>query len=211
MQRRAELQAHIRNTGSQYNLPTIKGGLRYHANQEGLAARFPNEAARLTIEADLQMINALTQTIRELEKQLLAMARFDEPAMFFRLKSVPGVGDILSMVLLYEIGNIRRFAAVGNFLSYCRLVPGHHESAGKQYGSPGRKQGNAHLKWAFSEAVSLMLRDHEIAKTAFAKFEKRYGRGKALSILAARLGRAVYFILRRGDIFDAKRFFQLTN
>ena len=211
VQRRAEMQAHIRNTGSQYNLPPIKGPLRYRPAQERLAGQFPNEAAQLTIDADVEMINALTQTINKLEKRLLAMARFDEPAMFFRLKSVPGVGDILAMVILYEIGNIRRFADVGNFLSYCRLVPGRHESAGKKYGSPGRKMGNANLKWAFSEAVSLMLREYDVAKTAFVQFEKRYGRGKALSILAARLGRAVYFMLRRGDVFDPKRFLQLNT
>ena len=51
--------------------------------------------------------------------------------MFYRLKSVPGIGDILAMVILYEIGDIKRFDAVGNFLSYARLVPGKHESNGK--------------------------------------------------------------------------------
>jgi hypothetical protein len=37
-------------------------------------------------------------------------------------------------------------------------------------------------------------------------FEKRFGKGKALSILAHRLGRAVYFMLRRGKAFDRERF-----
>ena len=60
--------------------------------------------------------------------------------------------------MLYEIDTIRRFAEVGNFLSYARLVACTHESAGKVKGVGGRKIGNAHLKWAFSEAASLMLR-----------------------------------------------------
>jgi len=211
VRQRAELQTHIRNTASQYNLPTPKGQLRYLSNQEGLADNFPNPAAQLTIAADIAMINALTQQITELEKRLLQLARIDDSGAFYRLKSVPGIGDILALVILYEVGDITRFDSAGDFLSYSRLVPGKHESAGKQYGSPGRKQGNPHLKWAFSEAVSLILCHGTLIKTTFKAWEKRHGKAKALSILAARLGRAVYLMLRRGDLFDEAKFLQMAT
>jgi transposase len=211
VRQRAELQTHIRNTAAQYNLPSPSGQLRYLCNQEGLAERFPNPAARLTIESDIVMINALTRQIDRVEQQLLGLARVDDSGTFYRLKSVPGIGDILALVILYEVGDIRRFASTGDFLSYSRLVPGKHESAGKQYGSPGRKQGNPHLKWAFSEAVSLMLCNGTLIKDAFKKWEKRHGKGKALSILGARLGRAVYLMLRRGDVFDEAKFLQMAS
>ena len=70
---------------------------------------------------------------------------------------MPGIGKILSLVLLYEIDQVSRFPEVGNFLSYARLVRCEHESAGKKKGSGGKKIGNAHLKWAFCEAACLML------------------------------------------------------
>jgi transposase len=211
VRQRAELQTHIRNTASQYNLPTPTGQLRYACNQAGLAETFPNPAARLTIESDISMVNALTQQINQIEQRLLQLARIDDAGTFYRLKSVTGIGDILALVILYEVGDIKRFPTAGDFLSYSRLVPGKHESAGKQYGSPGRRQGNPHLKWAFSEAVSLMLRDGTLIKEAFPAWEKRYGRPKALSILAARLGRAVYLILTRGDVFDEAKFLQFSQ
>ena len=205
VRRRAELQAHVRNTNCQYNLPAIKGQLRYHCNQVGLADRFPDEAAQLTIRTDLETINALSTIIKELERQLLKMARVTQPEMFYRLKSVPGIGDILAMVILYEIGDIRRFAKVGQFLSYARLVPGSHTSNGKNYGSPGRKMGNANLKWAFSEVASLILCACPAAKDYYDQLQTRHSRGKALSILAARLGRACYLMLRRGTMFDQEK------
>ena len=211
VRQRAELQTHVRNTATQYNVATPSGQLRYLCNQEGLADRFPNRGAKLTITADLNMINALTQQITAVEDELRQLARIDDAGVFYRLKSVPGIGDILAMVILYEVGDIRRFASAGDFLSYCRLVPGSHESAGKKYGSPGRKQGNPHLKWAFSEAISLMIRDGDFVKEFFKRWEKRYGRGKALSILAARLGRAVFLMLKRGDTFDEAKFFHLSQ
>ena len=206
---RAELFTHVRNTAAQYNLTVPKGQLMYRCNQEGLADSFPNQAARLTIHTDLAMINSLTTQLKRLEEQLAAMARFDDPGMYFRLKAVPGIGNILALVILYEIGDIARFRTAGNFLSYARLVPGQHTSNGKHYGSPGRKQGNPQLKWAFSEAVSLLLANSPTVKAAYDRLKKRRGRGKALSILGARLGRAVYLVLKRGDIFDEHKFLKL--
>ena len=73
--------------------------------------------------------------------------------VFYLLKTIPGVGKIIAMTLLYEIHDIKRFPSVGEFLSYARLVRGSHTSAGKNYGSPGKKMGNRYLKWAFSEIV----------------------------------------------------------
>lgn len=211
VRKRAELQTHVRNTAMQYNLSLPSGQLRYECNQEGIANSFPHMAAQLSIETDLAMINSLTSRISNVEDRLRQLAQFDDPGAFYRLKSVPGIGDILAMVILYEIGDIRRFSSAGRFLSYCRLVPGCHESAGKKYGSPGRKQGNPHLKWGFSEAIALMIRDGQFVKGFFRQWEKRYGRGKALSILAARLGRAVFLMLKRGDAFDEAKFFHLSD
>ena len=61
-------------------------------------------------------------------------------------------------MILYEVGDIDRFDTVQQFASYGRLVKCKAESAGKNYGTQGNKIGNAHLKWAFSEAVVCHLR-----------------------------------------------------
>jgi transposase len=80
------------------------------------------------------------------------------------------------------------------------------ESAGKRYGSSGAKIGNAHLKWAFSEAAVLMLRESEEVKKYKAKLVKKHGRAKALTILAHKIGRAVYYILKRKEVFNLESF-----
>jgi hypothetical protein len=71
--------------------------------------------------------------------------------------------------------------------------------------------GNVHLKWAFSEAAVLFVRHSAEGKRLLAKLEKRFGKAKALSVLAHRIGRAVYFMLRRGKAFDAERFLATVN
>ena len=72
-----------------------------------------------------------------------------------RLQSVPGIGQILALVILYEIQDIARFPRVQDFVSYCRLVKCAKESNGKRLGTSGKKIGNVHLRWAFAEAAVL--------------------------------------------------------
>ena len=74
-------------------------------------------------------------------------------------------------------------------------------------GTSGTKIGNAHLKWAFSEAAVLMLAKSEKARKLLQKLGKKHGKDKALSILAHKMGRTVYFMLCRGKPFSEERFF----
>src|SRR5262249_3466998 len=115
-------------------------------------------------------------------------------------------GPILALVLLYEMHNVARFEQVGQFLSYARLVRCEHESAGKKLGSGGKKIGNAQLRWAFAEAACLFLRASERARQWKQKQEKKHGPAKVLGILAARLARAVYHMLRKEEAIDEERF-----
>jgi transposase len=72
----------------------------------------------------------------------------------------------------------------------------------------GSKIGNAHLKWAFSEAATLFLRNNPEGQKLLARLEKKHDKGKALSILAHKLGRAVYYVLKRQTAFDMDLFLQ---
>jgi transposase len=206
--KRSEAITHVQNTNSQYNLPVFGKKLAYAGNREELAVaeRFTDPSVRKSVEVDLDFIDHLDSSIGELELYLTRTAKVDDVHTYQRLRTVPGVGPILALVFLYEIHDIHRFPSVGDFLSYARLVRPERESAGKKQGFGNRKIGNAHLRWAFAEAVCLFLRGHDTAKQWLAKKEKKHGKGKALAILAAKLGRAVYHLLRKEEPFDAPRF-----
>jgi hypothetical protein len=115
---------------------------------------------------------------------------------------VPGIGHILSLVLLYEMHRIDRFPSVQEFASYGRLVKCSKESGGKRLGTSGAKIGNAHLKWAFSEAAVLFLRNNPQGQRLLTRLENKHEQGKALSILAHTLARAVYSMLKRKMAVD---------
>src|SRR5262249_4891522 len=168
----------------------------------------PDPSVRHSAAADLAVIDCLDEQIRTLELYLTRAAKVDDVQTYHRLRTVPGVGPVLALVLLYEVHDVRRFATAGQFLSYARLVRCAHESAGKKVGTGGKKIGNAHPRWAFGEAVCLLLRASDRAKQWKQKQAAQRGEGKALAILAARLARAVYHMLRKEEAFDEQRFWQ---
>jgi transposase len=206
MRKRAELLAHIQNTNSQYNLPEIGKKLAYKGNRDGVAERFLEPAVQKSIEVDLALIDHYDRLLSDVELTIVQTAKQHHAQALYQLQSVPGIGKILSLVLLYEIHDITRFPRVQDFVSYCRLVKCAKESAGKRYGTSGKKIGNAYLKWAFSEAAVLFLRNNAQGQKFLTRLEKKHGKGKALTILAHKLARAVYYMLTRDTVFEMDLF-----
>jgi transposase len=191
MRKRAELLAHVQNTNSQYNLPGMGKNIAYKANRDGIAERFPDPAVQKSIEVDLARIGHYDHLLNDVELSIVHTAKPHDPQTLSRLQSVPGIGKILSLVLLYEIHTIDRFPRVQDFVSYCRLVKCAQESAGKRYGTSGAKIGHAYLKWAFAEAALRFLRTNPAGQKYLARLEKNHGQGKALTVLAQKLARTV--------------------
>lgn len=208
MRKRSELLSHIVNTNSQYNLPPFPKKIAYKGNRNGIAERFADPHVQKSIELDLGVIDTYDRQLREVEHYIEKHAKTCDPTALYRLKTIPGVGLILSLVLLYEIDDIKRFPKVQDFSSYARLIRPQKISDGKWAGKSNKKIGNAHLKWAISETAIIMLRESERVKKMVARLEKRHGKGKALGIFSHKIGRAIYFMLKNDQAFDMNRFIQ---
>jgi transposase len=178
MRTRAELVTHVQQANHQDHLPEISKKIAYKANRDGVAERFPEPAVRKSIDVDLALIGYYDNLLRDLERHLVTAAKQDSANAPYWLHIVPGIGKILSLVLLYEIHDIRRFPRVQDVVSHCRLVKCAKESAGKRYGASGTKIGNAYLKWAFSEAAVLFLRNYQSARSGSLASRKNMARGK---------------------------------
>jgi transposase len=171
-----------------------------------VAERFPEPAVPKRIEVELTLIGHDDRLLTDLELDLVQTAKAHEAPTFSRWRSIPGVGKILALGLRYDIHDIRRFPRVQDFGSYCRLVKCAKESAGKRYGSAGKKIGNADLKWAFSEAAVLFLRHNPAGQKYLTRLARKHGKGTAVTILAHPLARAVYDRRKRDTAFDVDKF-----
>ena len=201
------LLAHIQNTNTQYNLPPFNKNLTRKFNHEGVAERFEDPSVRAAVQADLTMIEAFNALIRPLEWQIEKTACEHDPNNLYLLRTVPGVGHILALTILYEIHDIRRFETVQRFCSYARLIRPEKESDGKWAGKSNKKIGNAHLKWAIRTAAMISLRESDEARKFVERKSRKSNKGKALGIYTHKLGRAIYFMLKNQKAFDMKTFF----
>lgn len=205
---RSEVLAHIKLTHHQYNAQFFEKNINKKGNRQHVAELFDDPAIVKNVSVDLEVADYLHEQINQIENYVVRHAKKFEPRTYYRLQTVPGIGKILALTILYEVGDIERFDTVQSFTSYCRLVKCSHESAGKLYGYGGQKMGNAYLKWAFSEATALFMRESQPAKDYVDKLSGKHGKGKAMSILAHKLGRAIYYVIKRKDAFDVNYFFQ---
>jgi transposase len=202
----AQLKGHVANTTSQYNLPPNKVNLKNKGSRDIIRTTFPDPVVQKNIDLDMALLDCYAAELSKIEWFIEQQAKQHNPVHLHILKSISGVGRILSLTVLYEIGDIARFESVQKFASYSRLVKCKAESAGKSYGTIGSKIGNAHLKWAFSEIAVLYLRGNDKAQKYLEKLQKRMSKAKALSALSHKMGRCIYFMLKNEKVFDEDKF-----
>ena len=180
--------------------------LAYPANRFGVSEHGSDPSVRTRIDVDLALLERDDDLVTDLELTIVREAKRHDGDALHRLRSVPGIGKVFALTILCEIHDITRFDRVQEFASYARLVKCAHQSAGKTYGTGGAKRGHVHLKWAFSEAAVLFLRHAPGGKKLLGEIEQKHGKGKALSILAHKIGRSVFYLLSRGTVFSMDRF-----
>jgi transposase len=163
------------------------------------------EDLELSGRVSKEAIDFLTRKVREIERVVEGKLKLKEP--FVYLKTICGIGKILSMTIMLETGCIDRFEKVGNYVSYCRKVPSSWISNGKRKGKGNKKNGNKYLAWAFSEAAELARRYDEHAR---AYYHRKAGKSEfmvAHSALANKLARAAYYVMKHCVPFDPKKLF----
>ncbi len=205
---RAELLARINSLQLAHNrVPPRQTRRCRDLWEEKLLAAEDHPLRQIALKNDLAMIRHYDTQISALEEELDRLTKKIAAREYALLKTVPGIGEHLGMTIYYEIGEIDRFATVKDFLSYCRLVKGTVASAGKIKGLRGAKLGNAYLRWAFGEAAVIAKRDHYVIGPLAQRLEARMGgnKFKANTVVAIKLARAVYFMLKNKTVFDPER------
>jgi transposase len=156
---------------------------------EDLQQLLKEEYIVLSAQANLDTIAFFKQQIKRLEKIIQKKVKLNKA--FQQLMTVPGIGLILAMTIMLEVGDIGRFAQVGNFASYSRCVSSQRLSDGKSKGHGNRKNGNRYLSWAFTEAAHLSRRYNEHFRSY-----AQANTSLATKALSNKLARICYYIMR---------------
>lgn len=204
---RVEVKNRILATLSKYSLRlngvTDAFGVRGRRQMTQLAEALPQEH-RWSLERQLAVLDVVQQQIAASEERVLAMAR-DSDEMNL-LRTAPGIGPVLAVAILAEIGNIRRFGSAAQFASYCGLVPTMHASGGKVRMGQLPAQCNRYLKWAFVEAANVIQVNHHRETWRnkdlvrfYLRIRGRRGTKSAICAVARRLAEAVWWMLTKGE------------
>jgi transposase len=175
-------------------------GQRISANEirtftvEDLQQLLKEEYVVLSAQANLDTIVFLKQQIVQLEKSIKNKVKLSKA--FQQLMTVPGIGLILAMTIMLEVGDIGRFPQVGNFASYSRCVSSQRLSDGKSKGHGNRKNGNRYLSWAFTEAAHLSRRYNEHFRSYYNRKVAQANTSLATKALSNKLARICYYIMR---------------
>jgi hypothetical protein len=166
-----------------------------------------NPDVRHTLESDFDYIDTIDAIVMNIDKQIAKNATKHNNTDYALLRTVPGIGDVLSLTILYETHTISRFPTPQCYSSYSRVIHAQSESAGKQLGRSGAdKIGNPFLKWAFSEAAAAMLRESQPVREWCDRATKRHGKASAMARLRHRIAVAVFFMLKNRTAFDIAKF-----
>jgi transposase len=150
-------------------------------------------------------IEFLKHIIRGIEKRVVSQVRLRKE--FTNLQSIPGIGKILALTIMLEVGDIGRFATVGDYSSYCRCVESKRISNGKKKGENNKKNGNKYLAWAYVEAANFAKRYCPKAQSFYQSKKAKTKNVVAIKALSNKLSRASYYIMRDQVAFDEDKLF----
>ncbi len=143
--------------------------------------------------------------IKIIEKHVKDRLKLSEN--FKCLLTIPGIGNILGMVIMLEAGDIARFKKVGNYSSYCRCVKSERFSNGKKKGTGNSKNGNRYLSWAYVEAATFATRFCDPARKFYQRKSAKSNETIAKKALSAKLARASYYMMRDQVPFNSDMLF----
>jgi len=206
---RTQLKNRVHATLAKYGItPPEVSDLFGKAGRKALA-RLMEQLPPNTTEATravLQQLDGLEQAITAVERRIAEV--FDDTAENKLLRSLPGVGPTLSVIIATEMGDIERFGGAERFASYAGTVPRVHASGGKSYGGRVRMDTNPYLKWALVEAANAALLQGDRyghVRRLYDRIRARRGHGKAIVAVARHLAEAAYWVLRKQQPYQEPR------
>ena len=207
VQQRTRLKNRIQGTLARYNIQ-ISGvrdvfGVEGRLNLGTRLKEFP-EHTRQSVELELVTVDFLEVQIEEVEKHLAEIMQVTAEADL--LKTMPGVGRILSMVMTLEIGRVERFPSAEHLASYAGLVPRVRSSGGHTQLGQICGDVNRYLKWAFIEAGNMVVvhQKHlpgEHVVRLYQRVKRKQNHQKAVVAVARHLAEAAYWILKKQEVY----------
>jgi transposase len=189
-----------RNTGKKMGSRDVK-----KLDEEWVRDLLKGEHLSLSVNSSVGVIRYLTDRIKQIERVVKGEVKLRKE--FKGLLTVPGIGDILGLTIMLEVGEIGRFVKVGNYSSYCRCVRSIRISNEKKKGEGNRKNGNKYLSWAYVEAANAAIRYYPRIDRYYQRKKAKTNGIVAVKAVSNKLSRASYYVMRDQVAYDSRKLF----
>lgn len=168
---------------------------------KGLMTKLP-QYTRFAMEQQLRLIDYLDPMIKEFDVLMGQIYKTTEEVRL--LESMPGIGEILSNSIQYEVGDIGRFGSAAGLAAYAGTTPRVHSSGGKTRYGKLRKDVNHYLKWAYIEAANSICTHQKSYPNRFVtklykRIKQRKGYAPAIGAVARHLAESTYWVLAKHE------------
>lgn len=166
-----------------------------------LGPRLPAHT-RFAVRRLLQQIDAIQEQMGRIERRM--QKAFGETELLRRLRTLPGVGFILAVVLACEIGPIERFGSAQQLACYAGTVPRVSSSGDRTRYGALRQDVNHYLKWAFLEAANQVAIRRKQGKhphvcRLYQRLRDKKGHAKAAGAVARHLAEACWWMYKKSE------------
>ncbi len=207
---RSALYTHTQMTMHQQGIHSFKHSLlKDKLERENIINNFRNAVVQQNITADLNFVKYLDKEIDLLEKSIIEQVKTQIHNIYALLLTIPGVGPMTALNVIYETHNISRFKTHQKYASYCRVVKPVRISNGVKKKSGNPKMGNPYLKWAFGQILHNARMACEDIDKFYLKLERKNGKKKARAIMAHKFNTTAFFMWKNETAFDRDRFLNI--
>jgi transposase len=163
-----------------------------------------SEADRFIVSAYIGEYERALQQLKAANRELKRFGEGGsetEQAQREILRSAPGVGEVISEVVLAELGDGERFPSLKEATAYAGLAPGRRESDGKSKDLGITKKGSALLRWAMVEAAWVAITQSSRWRGVYERIKRRRQSKRAIIAVARRLLAVLVSMLKNGTMY----------
>ena len=154
---------------------------------------------RFLLDGYLGVLANLTQEISRVDKKISGEYRASGDARL--LATMPGVGPLLALFILAEVGDISRFHTAKQLSSHAGLVPSTSQSGGRVRHGRITRQGSPWLRWALVEAAIHASRYPGPLRDHYLRLKRKKGNKIARVAVARKMSTYLFYMLKEGKTY----------
>lgn len=206
VQTRTRMISHVRSTLREYGESIPVGPENFFREAANKISKIENGYLKSSLEDTLEFIRNLSEQMKVMDARLKDIFLNDERIQ--RLKTIPGVGDMVSSMAVCVVDDISRFKSANQFASYLGLVPKVHASAETRMMGHITRSGSEILRRYLIHGARAWMKyspEGDPNREWAEKVKERRGMNKATVALAHRMARIIYAVLRDGTTYNGKQ------